>query len=108
MATRTATDASPDKRTTVSRYVTEMSWTNRPWFLVLVILIGTFLAYQPGWRAGFVWDDDHHLTDNPAMTATHGLQMIWTSLAISRYYPLTLTNFWLQRRLWGLNPMPYH
>jgi protein O-mannosyl-transferase len=68
----------------------------------------TFLAYQSVWRAGFVWDDDHHLTDNPAMTAPHGLQMIWTSLAISRYYPLTLTSFWLERRLWGLNPMPYH
>ncbi len=104
MATRTATD----ERTTVSRWAIAISRANRPWFLASVIVIVTFLAYQPAWRAGFVWDDDHHLTDNPAMTATHGLQMIWTSLAISRYYPLTLTSFWLQRQLWGLNPMPYH
>jgi Tfp pilus assembly protein PilF len=34
--------------------------------------------------------------------------MIWSSLAVSRYYPLTLTSFWIQRRLWGLNPLPYH
>jgi Flp pilus assembly protein TadD len=42
------------------------------------------------------------------MTAHHGLKMIWSSLAVSRYYPLTLTSFWIQRRLWGLNPLPYH
>jgi tetratricopeptide (TPR) repeat protein len=60
------------------------------------------------WRAGFIWDDDDHLTANPAMTAPHGLRMIWSSLAISRYYPLTLTSFWVQRHVWGLDPMPYH
>jgi protein O-mannosyl-transferase len=92
----------------VGRSAIEISWARGPWFLASVILIITFLAYQSVWRAGFIWDDNHHLTENPAMTAPHGLRMIWTSLAISRYYPLTLTSFWLQRRLWGLNPMPYH
>jgi tetratricopeptide (TPR) repeat protein len=76
--------------------------------LVLVLLIVTFAAYQSVWHAGFIWDDDDHLTANPAMTAPHGLRMIWSSLAVSRYYPLTLTTFWVQRRFWGLNPMPYH
>jgi hypothetical protein len=42
------------------------------------------------------------------MTAPHGLRMIWSSMPVSRYYPLTLTSFWVQRRLWGLDPMPYH
>jgi Tfp pilus assembly protein PilF len=81
---------------------------HRPWLLALVLAVVTFAAYQPTWRAGFVWDDDDHLTANPAMTAHHGLKMIWSSLAVSRYYPLTLTSFWIQRRLWGLNPLPYH
>jgi tetratricopeptide (TPR) repeat protein len=72
------------------------------------LVVATFVAYQSAWRAGFIWDDDEHLTANPAMTAPNGLQMIWSSLTISRYYPLTLTSFWVQRRLWGLNPMPYH
>ncbi len=76
--------------------------------MALAIFVLAFLAYQSVWHAGFVWDDDHHVTNNPAMTAPDGLQQIWTSLAISRYYPLTLTTFWIQRRLWGLNPMPYH
>jgi len=82
--------------------------TRQPWLLALVLVIATFVAYQPVWHAGFIWDDDDHLTANPAMTAPHGLRMIWSSLAVSRYYPLTLTSFWVQRRFWGLNPMPYH
>ena len=58
-------------------------------------------SLRAGADAGFIWDDDDHLTANPAMTAPHGLKMIWSSLAVSRYYPLTLTTFWVQRRLWG-------
>ncbi|MGA2603615.1 MAG: tetratricopeptide repeat protein [Verrucomicrobiia bacterium] len=73
-----------------------------------VIVLLTVAAYFPALHGGFVWDDDDHLTANLAMTAPHGLRMIWSSLSVSRYYPLTLTSFWLQRRLWGLNPMPYH
>ncbi len=80
----------------------------RPWLLALVLVVATFAAYQPIWHAGFIWDDSDHLTANPAMTAPHGLKMIWTKLAVGRYYPLTLTTFWVQRRLWGLHPMPYH
>ena len=79
-----------------------------PWLLALALVVITFVAYQPTWHAGFIWDDDDHLTANPAMTAPNGLRMIWSSLAVSRYYPLTLTSFWFQRRLWGLNPLPYH
>jgi tetratricopeptide (TPR) repeat protein len=86
----------------------ETCFTHRSWFLVFVLVIVTFIAYQPTWHAGFIWDDDDHLTANPAMTAPHGLRMIWSSLTVSRYYPLTLTSFWVQWRLWGLNPRPYH
>lgn len=80
----------------------------RPWLLALLLVVMTFVAYQPVWRAGFVWDDNDHLTANPAMTAPDGLRMIWSSLAGSRYYPLTLTTFWVQHRLWSLDPLPYH
>jgi hypothetical protein len=84
--------------------LSEPNW----WLLMVGFLAVAFLVYQPAWHAGFVWDDDDHLTANPAMTAPHGLRMIWSSMPVSRYYPLTLTSFWVQRRLWGLDPMPYH
>jgi Tfp pilus assembly protein PilF len=80
----------------------------KSWVVLLGFLVLAFLAYEPAWHAGFIWDDDDHLTANPAMTAPHGLRMIWTSIPVSRYYPLTLTSFWMQRRLWGLDPRPYH
>jgi Flp pilus assembly protein TadD len=73
-----------------------------------VIVLVTMAVYSPAMRGGFIWDDDDHLTNNPVMTASDGLYRIWSSLAASRYYPLTLTSFWVQRRLWGLNPLPYH
>ncbi len=68
----------------------------------------TIVVYIPALRCGFIWDDDDHFTRNPAMNSFHGLKRIWSSLAVSRYYPLTLTTFWVERRLWGLHPLPYH
>ena len=72
----------------------------------LVVL--TIAAYLPALRNGFVWDDDDHLTQNTAVAAPDGLRQIWSSLRVSRYYPLTLTTFWAERHLWDLHPLPYH
>jgi tetratricopeptide (TPR) repeat protein len=108
MATPEPIDNAPQHEAAVSSPATKPNLAHNPWFLALVLVVAVFLAYQPAWRAGFIWDDDVHLTANPALTAPHGLRMIWSSLAVSRYYPLTITTFWVQRRLWGLNPMPYH
>ncbi len=73
-----------------------------------LLLLLTVVTYLPALRGGFIWDDDDHLTANAAMTAPGGLRQIWSSLPVSRYYPLTLTTFWVERRLWGLLPLPYH
>jgi hypothetical protein len=108
MAQSTPSDKPLGQQMSVSSPATNTCLVDKPWLLALILVILTFVAYQPTWHAGFIWDDDDHLTANPAMTAPHGLQMIWSSLAISRYYPLTLTNFWVQHRFWGLNPLPYH
>jgi protein O-mannosyl-transferase len=101
-------DDAPHQQAAVSCPAIEIYFARRPWLLALVLAVVTFVAYQPVWHAGFIWDDDDHLTANPAVAASNGLQMIWSSLAVSRYYPLTLTSFWVEHRLWGLNPLPYH
>jgi protein O-mannosyl-transferase len=75
---------------------------------VLALMLLTGIAYAPALRGGFVWDDADHLTQNPAVAAPDGPSLIWSSLAVSRYYPLTLTTFWLERHTWGLLPLPYH
>lgn len=64
------------------------------------------LAFSPSLFAGFVWDDDAHFATNPAMLDLAGLGRLWTEKVF--YYPLTSTTFWIQRRLWGLHPFPYH
>jgi tetratricopeptide (TPR) repeat protein len=83
---------------------------NRRWLLTAVVALPllTAITYIPALRNGFIWDDDDHFVQNPAMIRPDGLRRIWSSLAISRYYPLTLTTFWAERKLWGLNPVPYH
>ena len=65
------------------------------------------LAYLPVWQAGFIWDDDSHLTSNPCIVGPLGFSAIWTSAA-GYYFPLTTTTFWLLHALCGLNPLPYH
>jgi tetratricopeptide (TPR) repeat protein len=69
----------------------------------------TFVAYQPAWRAGFIWDDDSHLTENLSLRSVDGLHKIWTKPGFSeQYYPLTFTGFWAEYHLWKLQPLGYH
>jgi tetratricopeptide (TPR) repeat protein len=66
-----------------------------------------FVTYARVLHAGFIWDDEMHVTANPAIIGPQGLADIWTSRA-ARYFPLTLTTFWIEHALWGLSPLPYH
>ena len=79
----------------------------RDWLSGLFLLAAVILVYQPVWHAGFIWDDDAHLTENSCIVGPLGFKGIWTSSA-AVYYPLVLTSFWVQHALWGLNPLPYH
>ena len=72
------------------------------------ILCLTFLAYGPVIHAGWVWDDDSWITENPAISDSAGLHTIWTSVPRMQYYPLTFTTFWVEHRLYGFDPLGYH
>jgi protein O-mannosyl-transferase len=77
--------------------------------LSLLLAAATVLAYLPALSAGFVWDDDSHVTDNPTLRSLAGLRRIWTEPgATPQYYPLTHTSFWVEYRLWGPRPFGYH
>jgi tetratricopeptide (TPR) repeat protein len=81
---------------------------NRALALVIALAGLAIAAHWPALSGGFIWDDDDHLTQNPSVAAPGGLRDIWSSLAVSRYYPLTLTTFWAFRQIFQLNPLPYH
>ena len=77
------------------------------WLSGLILFLAVVLAYQPVWWAGFIWDDDNHVTTNPCIVGPLGLKEIWTTGA-ARFFPMTLTTFWVEHALWGLTPLPYH
>jgi len=80
--------------------------------LLLLVLVG--IAYFPVSRAGFVWDDDAHVTENINLRHPQGLKAIWLAPAAGnqyvpiQYYPMVHTTFWIEHRLWGDHPLGYH
>src|SRR5256884_7425418 len=80
-------------------------WVRLVGAVLLLLLI--FLAYARVGAAGFIWDDESHLTQNPCIGGPLGLADIWTS-ASAVYYPLVLTTFWILHHFVGLIPLPYH
>ena len=86
-------------------------WRNpdyKLFFLSGLLMLITFLAYLPVWRAGFIWDDDSMLTANPLIRLENGLYYFWFTTAANDYFPLTFTSLWVEWRLWGANAMGYH
>ncbi|HKB89643.1 MAG TPA: tetratricopeptide repeat protein, partial [Opitutaceae bacterium] len=68
----------------------------------------TLLAYFPALKAGFIWDDDGHIT-RPELRSIDGLVRIWFELgATQQYYPVLHSAFWLEHQLWGDAPFGYH
>jgi tetratricopeptide (TPR) repeat protein len=81
---------------------------DRGWFLGLLLVAAVVFAYQPVWHAGFIWDDDAHVT-KPALRSLNGLARIWMQLgATQQYYPLVHSVFWVEHRLWGDSTVGYH
>ena len=79
----------------------------RTWLWALFLIALVFIAYIRVFDAGFIWDDESHLTQNPCIVGPLGLKEIWTSTR-AVYYPLVLTTFWGLHKLVGLNSSPYH
>jgi tetratricopeptide (TPR) repeat protein len=82
--------------------------SSRNWLFGLILIGATALAYQPAWNGKPIWDDDLHITP-PELRSVHGLVRIWTEpSAAPQYYPLLHTVFWVEHKLWGDWPLPYH
>lgn len=74
-----------------------------------LLVAATLAAYLPAFAAGYVWDDELWLTDNPLLTAADGWGRIWFSREFPQYYPLVLSTFRVERlHLWGQWAGGYH
>src|SRR5579862_5417719 len=73
--------------------------------LGLLLVAATGIAYLPALHAGYVWDDDLHLLNNPVLHPG-GLARIWVPGTYINYWPLTFSTYWLENTLWGVaHPM---
>jgi hypothetical protein len=74
-----------------------------------ILVLITFVAYIPALRAGFIWDDDDYVTNNPNLRSVSGLVDIWLHPTASpQYYPMVFTSFWFEHQLFGDRAGPYH
>jgi tetratricopeptide (TPR) repeat protein len=78
------------------------------WVFGLFLMAATMIAYLPMWHAGFIWDDDVLLTANPLIKSPHGWYQFWFTTKTPDYFPVMSSAFWLEWRLWGMNPTGYH
>jgi len=75
---------------------------------ILLIILLCFIIYIPSLLNGFIWDDDQNLFKSPWIQGADGLRVIWFTNKTYQYYPVDFTTFWLEHKLWGLNPFGYH
>ncbi len=73
-----------------------------------VIAMLTLAAYTTALGGGFIWDDFEYVAENPLLSSLGGLGRIWFATETQQYYPLVFTSFWLEEKIWGLNPAGYH
>ena len=70
----------------------------REWLWAFLLIALVFVSYARVFNAGFIWDDESHLTRNPCIVGPLGLKEVWTS-ARAVYYPLVLTTFWIVHKV---------
>ena len=78
---------------------------------LLTFLTAIFVFYFPALSGEFIWDDAI-FSEERTIHSWSGLWSIWFAPSeIAReahYWPVAYTAFWLQHKLFGLNPLGYH
>ncbi len=107
MATQPVDDAT-GQQMVESAHTAKTYSVDTTWLLVFALVVATIVVYQPVWHAGFIWDDDVLITDNPMVRASDGLYRFWFTTEAPDYWPLTSSVWWLEWRMWGDHAAGYH
>lgn len=76
--------------------------------LAALTFLVVLACYWPALNGALLWDDPAHVT-RPELRDWAGLLRIWTEPgATQQFYPVLHTAFWIEHRLWGDAPLPYH
>src|SRR4051794_27481004 len=92
--------------TRVDHWTSDIRWPTA--LGVFLILASVTAAYAPAVHGGFLWDDDALVTQSELIQGPHGLYRIWCTADAIDYWPVSNSSFWLEWRLWGMNPTGYH
>jgi tetratricopeptide (TPR) repeat protein len=86
-----------------------MTWRAQGVYAGAALVVMTLAAYAPVSSSGIIWDDNDYVFLNDTLRSLGGLGRIWLEGgATPQYYPLVFTSFWIEYRLWGLDPLGYH
>ena len=75
---------------------------------IAIIVAAAFFAYFPSLSGGFIWDDNLLLAESTLVKSSDGLYRFWCTTEAQDYWPATYSTFWIEWRLWGMNPSGYH
>lgn len=65
--------------------------------LAALLAAVTAVAYAPGLRGGFIWDDPDYVVNNPTLRTPGGLVTMWTNIfSLPQWYPLVHTTYWVE------------
>ncbi|MDH7512155.1 MAG: hypothetical protein QHH14_04315 [Clostridiales bacterium] len=91
---------------------------------LLILLTINLAAFMPSMRGDFLWDDKYFISENPNIQAAGFLKNFLVSpfggfsgldensarmdRIMQFYRPLTSFSYWLDFKVWGLNPAAFH
>ena len=74
----------------------------------MLLIAAVFIAYQPAWRGGLLWDDERYVTSSEVQS-WHGLYTIWFKPEPTAHYcPVLYSAFWVEHIFFGDATPGYH
>ena len=97
----------------------ERAKAGRPdWLVPVLAALAGAAIYLPALSYQFVWDDEQLITANQRLNDANPLSLFGqdfmpdlhgsAATRVHYYRPLTVLSFWLDRHIWGLNPLGFH
>lgn len=86
-------------------------------YIIPVLAFVAFFIYANALLNGFVWDDEEQVVNNTVIRDLRNLPMVFTSstfyaggagLSGGFYRPLVTLSYFIDYKLWGLDPLGYH
>ncbi len=97
---------------------------NQTVVFILLFITVNLAVFLPAMKGNFIWDDHYFVASNPLITSPRFLPSFLTSpyggfsgadensrsldKSIQFYRPLTSLSFWLDYKVWGMNPAAFH